>query len=131
MAEPDLPQEFRQRIMELEGIDIVLVLQKELFKADVSKDQTRFSISKNQVKNMFLITDQEMRIHKHDAKKWMTIEVLLIEPDLQESRLNLKIWDMKKVSGSSNSPYVLVGGWYPIAKRNDLKVNDLVQLWAF
>ena len=42
-----------------------------------------------------------------------------------------KIWDMKKPRGKTCSIYVLSSDWNSVVKGNDLKVNDVIQLWSF
>ncbi|RVW69644.1 B3 domain-containing protein [Vitis vinifera] len=103
-ATPELPVILRNRIRALGGSDVTFVIQKPLFKTDVSSGHNRLSIPLNQVQQSFLT------------------------PEKSES---LRKWNMKKASGNSTSMYVLVTNWKSVTERNSMKEDETVQLWSF
>ena len=54
------------------------------------------------------------------------MEVPLLDPSLNEKTLTFKRWRMGKCS-----TYVLTTMWNLVAKNNQLKIDDVVQLWSF
>ncbi|KAK6916189.1 B3 domain-containing protein At2g31720-like [Dillenia turbinata] len=135
---PEIPEGFKKAIADMKGTHIELVIQKRVFKTDVSKNHGRFSIPVKQVRFDFL-SDKENRL------VWLsngTLEVMLIQPslDLKPIVLNFRKWVMPKKpknnSGSENntkasSSYVLITNWNEVVKLNQLREGEIVQLWAF
>nr|KJB47845.1 hypothetical protein B456_008G045100 [Gossypium raimondii] len=113
-AQPCLPQRFKEMIKCMDGSEEKLIIQKALYKTDLSKHHGRLSIPMNQVEVEFL-KDEEL---KQSSKEG--IEALVIEPCL-------KTRDMSRFS----SLYVLVTGLKSVVESNDLKVGDVVQVWSF
>lgn len=117
----ELPQEFKNKISELGGTDITLIIQKSLFPTDLNPNHNRLSIPLNQIKNGDFLREADKN----------AIEVPLIQPSLELTRVTLAKWDMRKPSGSVNSSYVLRSTWLKVAKANQLKPDDVVQVWSF
>ena len=121
---PDLPERFRQKINELNGRDITLVIQKPLFSTDVSPDHDRLSIPFAQIITWdnFLTPDEKALLSRKE-----TMEVPIIDPKLdQGTSLILKQWEMK-----SGSLYALRSQWYGVVVDNNLKEGQELQVWSF
>ena len=125
---PDMPIEFKDKITELDGSDVKLVIQKELFPTDLSSHQDRLAIPRGQIKAEFLTEEEQVKLDEkeEDGKHYKGMVVQLIEPSLQNSSIKLKIWKL----GHSNS-YVLSSPWKTVADRNKLISGDILQLWSF
>ncbi|XWS75618.1 hypothetical protein CRYUN_Cryun01aG0106600 [Craigia yunnanensis] len=127
-GKPGLPKGLKKMIKGIEGTDEKLIIQKPLTKTDLNKHHCRLAIPMNQVKVEFL-TDEEK--NELNEKKSKGIGTLVIEPSLETRKLIFKRWDMKKPSRKTCSIYVLSSDWNSVVKGNDLKVNDVIQLWSF
>ncbi|KAI9185116.1 hypothetical protein LWI28_004287 [Acer negundo] len=103
-----LPEEFRRCIKELKSNGILFVIKKELTKTELNKDNNCLSIPKNQIISE-LLNAEEYAMVKYG------FEVLLIQPSLKQSRLQLKKWDM---SHGVNFCYNLINGWYRKLVKN-------------
>lgn len=114
------------------GSDVTFVIQKPLFKTDVSSGHNRLSIPLNQVQQSFLTPEESERLNSGgNGKKCAAMEVMLIEPSLHRETISLRKWNMKKASGNSTSMYVLVTNWKSVTERNSMKEDETVQLWSF
>ncbi|XP_054824758.1 B3 domain-containing protein At2g31420-like [Prosopis cineraria] len=120
-----------QKIDDMGGHDIQMVIEEKLCESDTNSNNNRFSIPENKIlkeaRGNFL-QPQEVEFLKTcstNNKRPQRINVLVLEPNLQEFNLLLKRWQMK-----SCSTYNLIYRWKH-AQSNDLKVNDMVQLWSF
>ncbi|RVW69640.1 hypothetical protein CK203_062640 [Vitis vinifera] len=103
-ATPELPVILRNRIRALGGSDVTFVIQKPLFKTDVSSGHNRLSIPSNHIQQSFLTPEESESLRK---------------------------WNMKKASGNSTSMYVLVTNRKSVTERNSMKEDETVQLWSF
>ncbi|XP_022760122.1 putative B3 domain-containing protein At3g24850 [Durio zibethinus] len=130
--QPGLPERLKKMIKDMGGADEKLIIQKSLFKTDRSRHHNRLSIPMNQIKAEFL-TDEEKDVLKESSnnKDSKGIEALVIDPSLQTRDMTFKRWDMKKPSGKTCSIYALLKEWNSVVKENNLKVNDVIQLWSF
>ncbi len=122
----DLPQEFKDEINAMGGSDVMLVMHKRLYKTDLAENNNRLSMPLRQVRADFLTEGEKV-----DLKVRKKIKTLLIDSRLKKSDIVLKQWNMKKDSGNTSSSYVLMTTWNQVCKDNDLKINDLVQVWSF
>ena len=123
---PDIPTEFKDKIMAKNGCDLKLVIQKKLSKTDMKGHYARLSIPKGQMRAEFLSEEDQITLQQNDGIRCKGMEVLLIQPSLEESYILLKKWK----SGSSLS-YVLSSPWNEVATKNGLKSDDIIQLWSF
>ncbi|KAK1361384.1 hypothetical protein POM88_045858 [Heracleum sosnowskyi] len=125
-----LKPEFLNRIQNMGGTDIKLVIEKDLFDSDIAQRENRFSIPLNQVREDaqdFLTEDEKNTLEKRtERNRVFTLEVPLIEPNLQMTVIKLRKWKMKKVY-----LYLLSGKWYQIARRNVLEEGNTMQVWSF
>ncbi|KAK1391234.1 hypothetical protein POM88_010290 [Heracleum sosnowskyi] len=115
-----LPVQFENRIQEMGGDNVKLIIQKHLFKCDTRKDQNRFSIPIKQIRK-----DAEGFLTENEVLS-LPITVPLIEPDLNLSQIDIRKWNY---SGSSS--YMLSGPWSAVRNRNKLQDGMLLQLWSF
>ncbi|KAL3722082.1 hypothetical protein ACJRO7_034439 [Eucalyptus globulus] len=121
-----LPTKYMDKIQEMRGQDMTLVVEKTLTATDMSRGQSRLSIPNKQIRQGFL---SEEEIQMLDRKEG--IKVSLIEPCLEVSHgLQLKRWNYQ----SKNFSYVLTERWNGIAHpyaRNELMKDVVIQLWSF
>ncbi|KAK7266267.1 hypothetical protein RIF29_18909 [Crotalaria pallida] len=122
-AEPSvLPQEFMDRINEMGGTEITLVFFKVLYPTDLTKQANRLLMPLRKIKNAGFLREGELQELK--AK----MEVPLIQPSLELTKLTLTLWDMSKENGTANYYYALITNWKKVVDANQLKEGDLVQL---
>ncbi|TYH46925.1 hypothetical protein ES332_D11G374400v1 [Gossypium tomentosum] len=119
---PLLPQSLKQHIVEkLGGPDCVLVIQKKLFFSDVNPQSSRFLIPFSQLKSHEFLNESEV---KHLKTKKDVIKARLLEPSMDEIKINFNKWVM-----GNSSMYVITTSWKSIVKNNQLQVDNAVQLW--
>ncbi|KAJ6294868.1 hypothetical protein OIU76_022867 [Salix suchowensis] len=100
----DLPLKVRERIASMEGKDVELVVEKQLYPTDMNDTNSRLSIPVRQI----------------------------LEPSLEMvSDMNLKQWNMFKEKGNVSSSYVFITHWNSLRRRNHLRLFDRVQVWSF
>jgi hypothetical protein len=123
-----MPTSFKDKIMGVQGSNIKLVIQKQLTITDMNASQDRLSIPKGQMKNDFLSSEEQVSLEEKEANgiHFKGMEVPLIEPGLQVSSIFLKKWKL-----GSSSCFMLSKPWMDVAKRNELKPGNNVQLWSF
>ncbi|KAK6925996.1 B3 domain-containing protein At2g31720-like [Dillenia turbinata] len=126
---PDLPEEFKNRIEELGGTTVTLVIQKRLFESVLKKQLNRFSIPLSQVKTEFLREDEKMKLQKSGGE--INVMLIALDPSKEPIEVTFKKWDMRKDSGKVSSLYVLNNTWMRVVNENALEEGDLVQLWSF
>ncbi|CAI9768233.1 unnamed protein product [Fraxinus pennsylvanica] len=132
---PPLPIQFKNAILALaQGrtvSEVKLVIQKQLFASDMAKDQNRFTIPANQIREEFLSNEEKINLSKYVSKgRKMAMTVKIIEPLLGEGTVELRRWDLKKYSGRSSLSYVLNKTWGEILENNKLEIGNVMQLWA-
>ncbi|CAA2936476.1 Hypothetical predicted protein [Olea europaea subsp. europaea] len=132
---PPLPIQFKNAIRAIaQGRSVSeakLVIQKQLFASDTAKDQNRFTIPANQIREEFLSNEEKMYLSRYASKgRKMAMEVKIIEPLLGEGTVELRKWDLEKYSGRSSLSYVLNKTWGEILENNKLEIGNVMQLWA-
>ncbi|KAL3722054.1 hypothetical protein ACJRO7_034411 [Eucalyptus globulus] len=122
----ELPTKYMDKIREMHGQDVTLVVEKTLTATDMSRGQSRLSIPNKQMRQGFL-SEEEIRI----LNRKEGIKVSLIEPCLEVSHgLRLKKWNYT----SKNFSYMLTERWNAVAHpctRNELMKDVVIQLWSF
>ncbi|XP_018717929.2 B3 domain-containing protein At2g32645-like [Eucalyptus grandis] len=122
----ELPIDYKDKVQEICGRDVTLVVEKKLTATDMSRGQSRLSIPKKQIRQCFL---SEEEIRTLDRKEG--IKVSLIEPCLEVFHgLQLKKWNYT----SKNFSYMLTERWNAVAhpyERNELTKDVVIQLWSF
>ncbi|KAF9667345.1 hypothetical protein SADUNF_Sadunf15G0013300 [Salix dunnii] len=124
----DLPPKVRERIVSMEGKDVELVVEKQLYQTDMNDTNSRLSIPIRQVIAKNFLKDEEKRaLVDGDCLK-----VKILEPSLDMvSDMNLKQWNMFKEKGSVSSSYVFITHWNSLRRRNHLCLFDRIQVWSF
>ncbi|PON95122.1 B3 domain-containing protein [Trema orientale] len=126
-----LPSGLRDKIRELGGDDLKLILDKKLTATDVNKNNNRLSILVSHGRcPEFLREDEKVELEKRDEKcekRLKGIQVKVYDQSLREyHRCKLKQWYM-----GSNPVYNLDTKWYDIVLDNKLAKDDNVRLWSF
>ncbi|KAK7251921.1 hypothetical protein RIF29_35532 [Crotalaria pallida] len=102
---PELPNRFMDRIKELNGSDIKYLMQKELRRSDICKNNDRLSMPENQIKCEYLREEEKEKIKKDKNSKGRLVGMsvtVMIDDDaddprkLAEYNLLLKIWEMRE-----------------------------------
>ncbi|KAF3441235.1 hypothetical protein FNV43_RR15148 [Rhamnella rubrinervis] len=116
------------QIQRMGGSQVMLVIEKTLFKSDLDRGLNRFSIPCIQIKNEFLEEEEKTNLctKQNDGKHNQGMQVSVIEPCLDVTTLCLKKWDF-----NSTSSYVLIKNWINVADKNQLMRNMKVHLWSF
>ncbi|XP_040940784.1 B3 domain-containing protein At2g24670-like [Gossypium hirsutum] len=92
---PLTPEGLKQHIVEnMGGSNCVLVIQKQLFLSDVNPQASRLLIPFSQVESHEFLNESEVERLKN--KK--AIKACLVEPSMEETEINFKMWDMRKKS---------------------------------
>ncbi|KAL3748786.1 hypothetical protein ACJRO7_009942 [Eucalyptus globulus] len=122
----ELPEIFWNKILEMHGQGVKLVLKKELCASDVQQRQGRLSIPMGQIKADFLTSEEIRALDNKEA-----LVVPLIEPCLQVRHgLQLKKWKNNR----DHFSYFLTKEWSAVthpSAGNRLREGGLVQLWSF
>ncbi|KAL6584012.1 hypothetical protein OROMI_003301 [Orobanche minor] len=121
VEKPMLPEEFKDRIVEIGGSleSVVLIIEKRLFITDVSSTHCRLSVPHSQVENKFLKSHE-----KYQLKLGEGIQSSLLQPSLKECEITFTSWN-------SNKTYVLLNNWNAVRHDNRLMAGMTIQLWAF
>ncbi|XP_034710684.1 putative B3 domain-containing protein At3g24850 [Vitis riparia] len=117
---PELPEDFKVRIREMNGTRPILVLEKQLFKTDINEGENRLSMPLNQIRREFLSEEEKMRVVEG-------MQVKLIQPSLEETTVTFKKWKMKE----SCHLYVFTREWKLIVNNNSLGRRTRIQVWSF
>lgn len=127
-----LPQHLKTLIQNMEGQEILPLIEKYITVSDVTKGEHRLLMPMNRIVSRgFLREDERDHLQGRTSNGNVNdIKVVMIEPTTRHTVLNLKRWDMKKKKGGTKN-YVLAGGWYDVVERNNLEAGDLIQLWSF
>ena len=99
---------------------LILVIQKKLFMSDTSTNENRFSIPFRQILSKDFLTEEE----KKKLREGQKIKAPLIDPELQSHDISL-------VQRNNPDVYVLRNTWKNVYTSNELKKDDVVQLWSF
>ncbi|KAL6572587.1 hypothetical protein OROMI_013545 [Orobanche minor] len=121
MEKPMLPEKFKDRIVEIGGSleSVVFIIEKPLYRTDVSSTHGRLAVPHSQVNNKFLESHEQYQLDSGEA-----IESALLQPSLKECKITFKTWN-------SNSTYVLLKNWNHVRRENRLMAGKTIQLWAF
>ncbi|KAK9668743.1 hypothetical protein RND81_13G083100 [Saponaria officinalis] len=110
---PELPVEYRQKIVEMGGSDVQFVTQKRLYDADVDTTKSRLTMPYRQCAVHFgKVGKTEVRVIHMDGN------------ELREMMMIFFRWD-------SVSSYVFNGSWNDLVSVNGLKKNSVVHVWSF
>ena len=127
LSPPELPEEFKNRIRELNGTDTKFLMHKTLSNTDVEPNNNRLSMPVKKVECEFLSQAEKAVLDERESKKKLVgLEVTVIDPCLREFSLLLKKWDMK-----TTSTYNLVSAWNHIVSNNKLRRDHQLHIWSF
>ncbi|GLU01706.1 hypothetical protein SLE2022_189960 [Rubroshorea leprosula] len=100
-----------------------LLIQKIIFKTDLSKTHNRLQIPMNQVMVTDFLTQDEVR--KLDGEEGLNVD--LIEPCLKKSKIHITKWSM-----GNSKVLVFNEQWKSVVDGNrTLKKNAVMQIWSF
>ncbi|KAJ4842612.1 hypothetical protein Tsubulata_025129 [Turnera subulata] len=105
---------------------VFFLIQKQLTNSDIIPGQSRLTMPVRQVlveEGRFL-TEEERGLLGKDKPRF---PVKLIEPNLNVSELNFQRWPIGKTSSS----YVLKTKWSQVKEDNNLRTDDVIQVWSF
>ncbi|RDY09692.1 B3 domain-containing protein, partial [Mucuna pruriens] len=127
---PDLPVEFKNRIIELNGYDIKFLMHKTLFRSDLDPNNSRLSMPINEIMCDFLTGDEiakldERKITEGRRRPLIGMEVTVLDPCLREFALLLKKWNMR------TNTYNLIKSWNDIVSVNRFEKDQELQIWSF
>lgn len=124
----ELSREFMEKIEELNGSEVKFVLQKDLSKSDLEKNQGRLSIPPSKIVNKFLTENEKSLMDEREGinDRFVGKNVLVLDPCLRVCEMCFKKWPMTR-----SFLYCLTKTWNDTAINNNLKVNDTLQIWSF
>ncbi|KAJ4827940.1 hypothetical protein Tsubulata_048635 [Turnera subulata] len=134
---PVLPHEFKLKIANMTGTaledvnnnnnnGVFFLIQKQLTNSDMIPGQSRLTMPVRQVlveEGSFLREEERALLGKDKPG----FPVKLIEPNLNVSELNFQRWPIGKTSSS----YVLKTKWNQVKLDNNLRTDDVIQVWSF
>lgn len=125
---PEMPAAMRDRIVEIGGYGIQLVIQKQLQNTDMNKNHGRLSLPAKKLRIHDFVTEEERKLlnqHSNNNNK-KGMDVPIIDPDLKERRICLKKWKI-----GSGDVYCLMTQWNSFVEETALRSGDFIQLWSF
>ncbi|GJR69006.1 B3 domain-containing protein, DNA-binding pseudobarrel domain protein [Tanacetum coccineum] len=131
-TEPIITNDITERLKEhithqLNGTNIMLVIQKPLFASDLTGSQNRLSMPYNQLETSDFLTEQEKEYLLTPNSE---IDVPLLGPTLQMFNQSMKLtrWQI-----NSTHSYILRTNWKTFLQenKNDLKQGATIQVWSY
>ncbi|CAL0331244.1 unnamed protein product [Lupinus luteus] len=120
---PSLPDQFKERIGDLNGTDVKFLMEKELFETDVKPNNNQLSMLESKIECEFLSEEEKETLYEREGRQLHGMEVNLLDPCLREFTLSLKKWDMKT--------YNLVTNWNNVVAINNLQQGHKLHIWSF
>ncbi|GAU40011.1 hypothetical protein TSUD_258040 [Trifolium subterraneum] len=131
--QPNLPLAFKEKIEQLEGNDVKLVIQKKLTMTDVTRNNGRLSIPiGKKIEEGSLLTQEEGLYLDYVPQKKGKHRLDGMSVSMLDT--NLKLWDdmcFKKWKMGKSEVYNITGGWYKLVVENHLEKDQKIQLWSF
>lgn len=129
---PELPLVFKEKMEQMGGCEVKLVIQKELTMSDVDKDQSRLSIPIGKIEENFLTPTEELSLDyvpqkKKGRKKIVGMHVSVLDPNL----ILYKDMCFKKWKMVTGEVYIITNKWNELVAENRFKAKKKVQLWSF
>ncbi|KAL7219467.1 hypothetical protein ACSBR2_012507 [Camellia fascicularis] len=129
---PELPSEFKEKINNLNGSKLKLLIQKRVTTTNVSHTHNRILMPLNGIKVDFLSDEEKKHLDSHTGTNVAEILAKLIKPDsCKECDITFKKWDMKKERGKTSSMYVFSKEWNEIKRRNKIEQGMIVLVGSF
>ncbi|KAL1537701.1 putative B3 domain-containing protein [Salvia divinorum] len=111
------------------------VIEKPLFATDLSPQHNRLSIPISQIADDFLTEAEKHRLRGENRRtNYLDVKITAVAEAEALSMETAKLcrWDMRKGIGrKTSSTYIINGKWHAFAKKNNLTVGLVVQLWCF
>lgn len=123
---PELPEEIKNCIRELNGTNTKFFMHKTLFNTDVEPNNNHLSMPLKKIECEFLNQAEKEMLDERNDKKLVGLKVKVIDPCFREFALLLKKWDMK-----TTSTYNLVCAWNCIVSNNKLQRDHQLHIWSF
>lgn len=124
---PEMPAAMRDRISEIGGHRIQLVIQKRLQDTDLNKNHGRLSLPAKKLRIDDFVTEEERKLlNQQENKNKKGMSVPIIDPHLGERRICLKKWKI-----GSGDVYCLMTHWNSFVEETALRSGDFIQLWSF
>ncbi|KAH0980322.1 hypothetical protein GBA52_007499 [Prunus armeniaca] len=120
---PNLPEEFKSLIGNMNGTNVQRLVHKSLFESDIKSQQCRLLLPRQQTKSTTFLEPHE----KNMLRNYGFLTVPLIDPKLKQQEINLGLWNPNK----AKEFYVLKSPWKRIVSEHGLDVDDVVELWSF
>uniref|UniRef100_A0A0A0KUX9 TF-B3 domain-containing protein n=1 Tax=Cucumis sativus TaxID=3659 RepID=A0A0A0KUX9_CUCSA len=123
---PSMPVAMRDRILEMGGYEINLVIQKQLTDTDLNKNHGRLSMNTKQLSFDFATEEESKLLSEQENKNKMGINVMTLDDVLEERMLCLKKWKI-----GSGYVYCLMTKWNLMVEERGLKSGEEIQVWSF
>ncbi|KAL1537705.1 putative B3 domain-containing protein [Salvia divinorum] len=111
------------------------VIEKPLFATDLSPQHNRLSIPISQIADDFLTEAEKHRLRGENRRtNYLDVKITAVAEAEALSMETAKLcrWDMRKGIGrKTSSTYIINSKWHAFAKKNNLTVGLVVQLWCF
>ncbi|CAL5434954.1 unnamed protein product [Camellia sinensis] len=104
---PELPAEFKNHIERLNGIELNFVIEKQLYKTDLSHTHGRLSLPSSQIDDGFFTQEEKDLLNTRIGNRKTPIKAQSIELSGQESDILLKKWGISKKSSKVSTTYNL------------------------
>nr|DAD22160.1 TPA_asm: hypothetical protein HUJ06_023623 [Nelumbo nucifera] len=124
-GEVKMPEALLNVIESHGGTSIVWVIEKTLYKTDLSRGHNRLTMPGKQMKEAFLTKEERERLRKETNGG---MKVVVVDPECRFWTLNFTRWN----SFGSSYSYVLNGAWNDLVALQEWrpKVHSL-QVWSF
>uniref|UniRef100_A0A0A0KSY8 TF-B3 domain-containing protein n=1 Tax=Cucumis sativus TaxID=3659 RepID=A0A0A0KSY8_CUCSA len=123
---PPMPVTMRDRILEMGGYEIRLVIQKELTDTDLNKNHGRFSMNTKLLSFDFATEEESKLLSEQENKNKKGINVMILDDALEERILCLKKWKI-----GSGEVYCLMTQWNLMVEKRGFKSGEEIQVWSF
>lgn len=126
---PEMPTTMRDRIEEMGGYEINLVIQKQLTDTDLNKNEGRLSMPKKKLAFDFTTEEERNLLSQQENKNKKGINVMIMNNMVEDIRsICLKKW---KIGSGNGDVYCLMTQWNAFVEETGLKSGQHIQLWCF
>lgn len=123
---PEMPAAMRDRIVEMGGYEIRLVIQKQLQDTDLNKNHGRLSLPAKKLLFDFATEEERKLLSEQENKNKKGMNVMIVDDVLEERMICLKKWKI-----GSGDVYCLMTQWNSFVEETGLKSGQHIQLWCF
>ncbi|KAA0046403.1 putative B3 domain-containing protein [Cucumis melo var. makuwa] len=123
---PSMPVTMRDRILEMGGYEIRLVIQKQLTDTDLNKNHGRLSMNKKQLSFDFATEEEGKLLSEQENKNKKGINVMILDDVLEERMLCLKKWKI-----GNGEVYCLMTKWNLMVEKRGFESGEEIQVWSF